>query len=247
MQTLSYAHRVSVRLILIDPSNDSGELTRFLSTNRFPFHVAEAPSEADARSRVAEGTFGGPDNLAYWIEHEGARVGLLNFQELADGTPMIDMRLAEGHRGKGIGTAALGLGTSEVFVRHPTINRIEGNTRADNVAMRVVFERNRYVKEAHYREGWTVVGSEPMDSVAYAIIRRDWERGSITPIDWDEPLLSFRLPVKTSELNVPGATIRGLPWPSDVLREPATQPCESQARRENDGERISLDDLRGSR
>lgn len=176
---------VSVRLIPIDPNSDSEDLVRFLTSNRFPFHVVEEPDAADARARVASGLFSRPENAAYWIESDGARVGFLNFQELLDGTPMIDMRLEEQRRGQGIGTLALGMGTSQIFAEHPAINRIEGNTRADNRAMRKVFGENRYVKEAHYRDGWTVTGAEPVDSVAYAIIRRDWVTGSITPVDWN--------------------------------------------------------------
>lgn len=77
------------------------------------------------------------------------------------------------------------MGASQIFAEHPSINRIEGNTRADNGAMHKVFGENRYVKEAHYRDGWTVAGADPVDSVAYAIIRQDWLTGTITPVDWN--------------------------------------------------------------
>lgn len=175
---------MNVQLVPIDPDGDIEDLVRFLASNRFPFHVVEEPTETDARDRVASGVFSQPDNAAYWIERDATRVGFLSFQELPDGTPMIDMRLAEGHRGQGIATLALGMGTSQIFAGHPSINRIEGNTRADNGAMRKVFEQNYYVKEAHYRDGWTVAGAAPVDSVAYGIIRQDWMMGSITPVDW---------------------------------------------------------------
>lgn len=176
---------VSVRLIQIDPDSDSEDIVGFLTSNRFPFHVVEEPNEADSVARVAAGGFSMPENAAYWIDRDGERVGFLHFQELSDGTPMIDMRIEQQRRGQGIGAVALGLGTSRIFTEHPSINRIEGNTRADNIAMRKVFGKNHYVKEAHYRDGWTVAGAEPVDSVAYAIIRRDWVTGSITPVDWN--------------------------------------------------------------
>lgn len=115
---------------------------------------------------------------------DAGRVGVLDFEEMPDDTPMIDLRLAEDRRGRGIGSAALRLGTSAVFGVRPAINRIEGNTRSDNVAMRRVFERSGYVKEAHYREAWPVEGAEAIATVAYAVIRRDWRSGTITPIPW---------------------------------------------------------------
>lgn len=176
---------MNIRLVSISSIDDAEEVVRLLSTNRFPFHVVEEPTEADARTRVTSGGFSEPENLAFWIVAGGQRVGFINFQEISDGAPMIDLRVVESHRGIGVGVAALRLGTSEIFEKLPDVNRIEGNTRADNRAMRQVFEHNGYVKEAHYREGWTVTGSEPKDSVAYAILRRDWQTGVTTPIDWN--------------------------------------------------------------
>ncbi|WP_157691325.1 GNAT family N-acetyltransferase [Brevibacterium sandarakinum] len=176
---------MSLKLMPIDSVNDAEHLVSFLSSNFFPFHLTAAPTEEEARDRLANGVFSEPDNLAYWIELDGVRVGFINFQEVLDGTPMIDIRLGDPHRGRSIAVAALGIGTSEVFNKYPDVNRIEGNTRSDNIAMRKVFERNCYVKEAHYRKGWPVVNADSLDSVAYAIIRCDWESGLTTPVDWN--------------------------------------------------------------
>ena len=46
--------------------------------------------------------------------------------------------------------------------------------------MRKTFLRSGFLKEARYREGWPVTGSPPLASVAYAILRRDWETGETT-------------------------------------------------------------------
>lgn len=176
---------MATRLTPIDPVRDLEALSAFLSSHRFPFHLGQRPSIAEARARVARGAFSAPEHLAFWIEHgDAGRVGILDFDEMPDDAPMIDLRLAEDHRGRGIGSAALRLGTSAVFEARPAINRIEGNTRSDNAAMRRVFERSGYVKEAHYREAWPVEGAEAVDTVAYAVIRRDWRSGTITPVPW---------------------------------------------------------------
>lgn len=168
-----------------DGKSDEAAIS-FLTSNRFPYHVTELVSPEDARSRVANGTFAAPENEAFWIHVEGKAVGFIVFEEVTDGTPMIDLRIAESYRGRGIGTAALRVGTGVVFGSHPEISRIEGNTRVDNVAMRKAFEAAGYVKEAHYRDGWTVAGAAPMDSVAYAILRRDWTDGVTTPVAWEQ-------------------------------------------------------------
>lgn len=43
-------------------------------------------------------------------------------------------------------------------------------------------ERCGWVQEAHYREAWPVPAGEPIGSVAYGIIRRDWLSGTVTPV-----------------------------------------------------------------
>jgi hypothetical protein len=42
------------------------------------------------------------------------------------------------------------------------------------------------VKEAFYRDGWSVNGATPKSSVADATLRRDWEAGTVTPVVWDD-------------------------------------------------------------
>ncbi|MCI0158006.1 GNAT family N-acetyltransferase [Leifsonia shinshuensis] len=179
---------MTITLSRVDPVADAAELIALLSTNRFPFHSSVQPTREEVARRVARGDFSGPANEAYWIQDasigEGHRVGLIVFEEITDGTPLIDLRIAEAHRGRGLGRAALRLATATVFRAHPELNRIEGNTRIDNAAMRRVFTAAGYVKEAHYREGWPVAGKPPLDAVAYAILRSDWTEGTITPVPW---------------------------------------------------------------
>ena len=73
-----------------------------------------------------------------------------------------------------------------MFETYPGLRRFEGQTREDNVAMRTVFVRSGWAKEAHYRQAWPVEGSEPKASIAYGILRRDWQTGTVTPVDWDD-------------------------------------------------------------
>ena len=63
-----------------------------------------------------------------------------------------------------------------------------GDARArceDNSPMLRTFQRAGWVKEAHYRRGWPVEGGEPVASVAYAMLRQDWENGTTTPVPWE--------------------------------------------------------------
>ena len=129
-------------------------------------------------------------SLGHWVEVDGERVGIVILEDVEDiedgGAPLFDLRLAESARGRGLGAPVLRAFTSHVFTRYPELRRMEGQTRQDNIAMRKVFVRSGWVKEAHYREAWPVDGGEPQASVAYGILRRDWETGTTTPVDFDD-------------------------------------------------------------
>lgn len=93
--------------------------------------------------------------------------------------------------------------TSYLFTEFPGIRRIEGTTRQDNHAMRRTFRRCGYVKEAHYRQAWPAPGGRVYDAVGYAILRSDWQSGTITPPEWDDE---------------PSAAARHSPSPGPVTR-----------------------------
>jgi len=64
--------------------------------------------------------------------------------------------------------------------------RLYGQTRVDNHAMRTVFRRCGFVKEAHYRQDWPRPDGTLSDSVGYTLLRQDWEGGTTTPVVWDD-------------------------------------------------------------
>ena len=123
---------------------------------------------------------------AYWITVPGETIGFLHVFELDDPTPMFDLRIAADHRGRGHGTAAVRWLTGMVFDGFPDATRIEGSTRQDNIAMRRTFAAAGYQKEARYREAWPGRDGRVYDTVGYAMLRRDWRDGTITPVRWDD-------------------------------------------------------------
>lgn len=114
------------------------------------------------------------------------RVGVLRLDDISDNAPLFDLRLAEDARGRGVGRAAVRAATDLVFAEYPEVDRFEGQTREDNVVMRRLLEHNGWTKEAHYRRGWPVPGDGPVASVAYAILRSEWETGERVPLVWDD-------------------------------------------------------------
>lgn len=176
-----------VELVPVDVSADADALRAFLTTNPFPFHVRSAPTVADVDRRIADGDFDGPEHEALWVEVAGSgRVGLVVLDDLEDPGVLFDLRLAEAWRGRGLGVPVVRALTSHVFRSYPHVTRFEAQTRDDNRAMRRVLVRAGFVKEAHYRDGWPVEGDEPRASVGYAILRRDHEAGTTTPVPTDD-------------------------------------------------------------
>lgn len=187
MGSAAYRRSMAISLVRLDPTGvDQQELIAFLTSNEFPFHVGTRRSSEEVARTIKSGAFRDDDNDSYWIDHPAhGRVGLLRFEDLRDG-PMFDLRLAESMRGRGLGAEALRTATDHIFASVPEARRFEGQTREDNVAMCRTFLRCGFIKEAHYREGWPVADGAPLASVAYAILRRDWETGTTTPFTWDD-------------------------------------------------------------
>ncbi len=177
----------AVALIPVDVERDRDALRGFLTSNAFPFHVRSAPTAADVEARIADGDFDGPEHAALWVEVAGSgRVGLVVLDDLEDPGVLFDLRRAEAARGRGLGVLVVRALTDHVFGSYPHVTRVEAQTRDDNRAMRRVLVRAGFEMEAHYRDGWPVVGGEPRASVGYAVLRRDHESGTTTPVPTDD-------------------------------------------------------------
>ncbi len=168
--------------------HDRDELVAFLTRSVFPFHVRPQPSATQVRAAIDAGAWGDDETEALWIDDdEHGRIGIIRLDDLTDATAMVDLRLAEPYRGFGLGAVALTAATDRVFQLYPAVIRLEGQTREDNIAMRRTFERCGWVFEAYYRDGWPVEGADPVASVAYSVLRRDWAIGTATPVPWGSP------------------------------------------------------------
>ncbi len=155
-------------------------LADLLTEERWPYHAGTISRDV-VRNRVAEGYYDNTAVRTFWIIEGTDRVGLIRLSDLDDDTPLFDLRIRAERRGRGLGTGAVTWLTAYLFGELPHIRRIEGTTRQDNHAMRRVFQRCGYAKEAHYREAWPGPGGEIHDAVGYAILRRDWATGIATP------------------------------------------------------------------
>lgn len=166
---------------------DTDDVVAFLSSNRFPFHVQAAPEARDIRSGIENGRFWNADTQGYWVMKAGLRIGLAALEDLQeDGSPLFDLRLEEACRGRGLGLEVLRALCGLVFASMPEAMRLEGQTREDNIAMRKTFIRAGFLKEAHYRLAWPTNDGGHLASIAYAILRQDWESGTVTEFEWED-------------------------------------------------------------
>lgn len=146
-------------------------------------HVRTERSTAAKVDQMADsGEFLGEDTDTFWIKDEKLGVlGCVRIEDLSDDTPMFDLRMATEFRGRGLGVASLCAVTDHVFATL-NVDRFEGCTRSDNIAMRSTFIRAGWSKEAHYRRAWVVQGEAPKDAVA--ILREEWALGISVEVPW---------------------------------------------------------------
>ncbi|MBD3161849.1 MAG: GNAT family N-acetyltransferase [Candidatus Eisenbacteria bacterium] len=166
--------------------SEAEALALWISGDHWPFHVSTHPSVAEVRKRIADGSFTGTANKTFWVRLEAVPepIGLVVLHELGDVTPVFDLRLKQSARNRGHGRKIVRWLAEYVFTQTDK-HRIEGHTRADNVAMRRVFRACGWVREAYYRQAWPDSQGGFRDSLAYAILKSDWESGVVTPIDQD--------------------------------------------------------------
>jgi RimJ/RimL family protein N-acetyltransferase len=161
-------------------------LVDFLTGDPWPFHANSREQAPDVRQRVAAGYYDSDASKSFWIVEQGQRIGFVALEDLDDGGPMFDIRISAVARGRGHGTHAVRWLTEHIFTTWPTVTRIEAVTRQDNRAMRAVLVRCGFAKESHYRDAWPAAEGAVYDSVGYAILRRDWLTGEVSPPQWED-------------------------------------------------------------
>lgn len=158
------------------------DLVRLLTTEAWPYHGTEHPTEEDIQASIHQGNYTGEGTKTFLIhDKNGTTIGMFRFFDLEDPTCLFDIRLKQQARGGKRGLHAVKWLTEYAFSNYPHLIRIEGHTRHDNLAMRKTFHNGGYVKEAYHRSAWPQ-NDMFFDSVGYAVTRTDWEQHTTTPI-----------------------------------------------------------------
>jgi RimJ/RimL family protein N-acetyltransferase len=162
----------------VDVSGERDELSAWLTQDEWPFHANLRLTTEQVEQFIDDGLFDGPGIESFWISYgDYGRVGLLrifDMDPLGQDAPRFDIRIGRRFRNREIGRQAVLWMTDYLFGRWPLLERIEGTTRGDNIAMQTVFVRCGFVKEGHLRRAWRSADNSIYDAIIYAIIRSDW-------------------------------------------------------------------------
>jgi RimJ/RimL family protein N-acetyltransferase len=165
--------------------NELEELISFMTMNQWEYHGNTIPSAEKISESFRNGWYH-EDRETFWIEIDGEKIGLAIIHDISDTIPLFDLRLSEEYRGKGIGKYCVHWIVKYLFQLPEKKIRIEAYTRADNIPMRKTLFHCGFVKEGYLRNSWENDDGSVSDSLCYAIIRDDWENGTITPIKMEE-------------------------------------------------------------
>ena len=171
-------------MIIQKYNNEKEELIEFLTTNEWPFHVNTVVNRESITKTIENGYYE-DEKETYWIIDDDVKQGILIIEDIDDSIPLIDIRLAETARGNGYGKQALLWLKNYLFGELGKI-RVEGYTRADNLAMRKCFTNAGFVKEGYLRNAWENKDGSVSDSILYAALFTDWKTNCITRPNFED-------------------------------------------------------------
>lgn len=162
-------------------------LIEFLTSDTWEFYGTPNLNPERIRANYENHLYTGDDCKTFWvILDQDTKVGMIRIHDLQDGSPLFDIRILSKYKGMGFGTSTVNWFVDYIFNNYPDKERIEGTTRQDNYAMRCVFHKCGFVKEAHYRKGWECESGKLYDAIGYGITKEDWQNGKITPVNWND-------------------------------------------------------------
>lgn len=152
---------------------DADAAVTFLSSSEWPYHGQPVlTDELASKIRLV-----GDDIESFWVKAGDETIGLVrvfDLEDLAIGSPLLDIRIAQQHRGQGVGRATVSWIVDHLFSSYGELHRIEATTRHDNLPMQRVFDRCGFRLEGRMLEAWANADGSRADTWTYAILRREW-------------------------------------------------------------------------
>lgn len=164
-------------------SDERDALIAFIAADTYPYNNVPQPTPMQVTSWLDKGLY----TESFWITRgDGTRIGGMHYDDASAVHGELHIRLHRPYRGQGVGTQAVAWLTDYLFQTFPAKHQVEGWTRVDNTAMRCVFRRYGYAKEAHFRDDFATEKGGFMEKVGYGILRDDWRTKTTTPVHWHD-------------------------------------------------------------
>jgi len=185
----SYKYNSMIQFETFERASQAYDLVDFLLANEWEFYSGKDETKDEILRNIQNDFYFKSGVKSFWIlGKDNSKVGFIHISGLGNpgssDTPVFDIRINADHRGAGIGKEAVKWICSYVFNQYPNKNRLEVNTRSDNMAMRKVLDSSFFAKESHKRKNWEDSEGALHDSVGYAILRADWKDENISKVSW---------------------------------------------------------------
>lgn len=133
--------------------------------------------EGKLAAELDEGVWASEDQVGWAVIVDGEPGGVAFARALTSGDGVLDIRLSEDVRGRGVGREVLRQLADHHFADNPDLRRVEGRTHEDNVPMQRAFNAAGFRMEARYRDTMELADGSYASEWGYALTRSDWEAG----------------------------------------------------------------------
>lgn len=138
-----------------------------------PFGWAEEKLAAE----LEEGIWASEEQVGWAVIVAGKPSGVAFARNLTSRNGLLDIRLSEEVRGRGVGREVLRQLADHHFADHPSLRRLEGRTQEHNVPMQRAFNAAGFRLEARYRDAILEADGSYTAEWGYALTRHDWRAG----------------------------------------------------------------------
>lgn len=134
-------------------------------------------SEEKLAAELEEGIWASEEQVGWAVIVDGRPGGVAFARDLTSGDGLLDIRLSEEVRGRGVGREALRQLADHHFADHLDLRRLEGRTHEHNVPMQRAFNAAGFRLEARYRDAILQADGSYTSEWGYALTRHDWQDG----------------------------------------------------------------------
>ena len=202
-------HEVRVRVLT---GEDAPWLVALDREGSYDYLEPKEWEEGKLAAELDEGVWATDEQVGWAVLVDGRPAGVAFARKLTSSDGVLEIRLARGARGQGVGREALRQLAEHHFVSSPSLRRLVGSAHEDNVAMQRAFNAAGFRMEARFRDAVARPDGGFASAWGYALTRGDWAAGRhrTAAEGYDLHGLTFDVDETTGEPTPRGLTFRFL-------------------------------------